>query len=173
MAKYTAKKLEEFIGKKVVVTFKNTCPPCNFQNGIYVGIFHKAINKYFKEDKFGGICTLHRKGYGVYLMHSTPEGETLRQTLCFLIKNIKSIEEASADIRTVFIPSKSEHEGWWGQYVNLRWICPKCGKPRGNIKRVLSYDGSLPLHCDGWDNDCGHIDRYKDCLLEAASNGLN
>lgn len=78
-----------------------------------------------------------------------------------------------APIQTVYIPAYDEHDGVYGMYVKLRWVCPICGQPRGQIKSVRSYDGSRVLPCDGWDNPCGHVDKYDACRKEAAENGLN
>lgn len=76
-------------------------------------------------------------------------------------------------IRTVCIPACENHEGFYKVNILLNWICPICGKPRGEIKKGLSYDGSLRLDCDVWDNPCGHIDKYEDVRKEALQNGLN
>lgn len=76
-------------------------------------------------------------------------------------------------IKAVKIPSCENHEGLSYCYIRLRWVCPICGKPRGKIKPVKSYDGSLVLCCDGWDNPCGHIDFYENARHEATTNGLN
>lgn len=80
---------------------------------------------------------------------------------------------AADDIKTVYIPAREQHGGVYGMYVKLWWICPICGQPRGQIKNVRSYDGSRVLPCDGWDNPCGHVDKYDACRKEAAENGLN
>lgn len=77
------------------------------------------------------------------------------------------------NIKEVEIPSCERHEGFHKVKVKLKWYCPICGKLRGQIKRVKSYDGSLWMICDGWDNPCGHIDRYADVRDEAIGNGLN
>lgn len=77
------------------------------------------------------------------------------------------------DIKEVCIPACAEHEGRRAVHVRLRWVCPVCGQPRGKIKTVRSYDGSMVLFCDGWSNDCGHIDKYDDVIAEAIANGLN
>jgi hypothetical protein len=53
------------------------------------------------------------------------------------------------------------------QHVVLDWICPVCGGKRGDVYRTLSYDGSLRVNCDGWQNPCGHVDKYPDVLKEA------
>jgi hypothetical protein len=53
------------------------------------------------------------------------------------------------------------------RHVVLDWICPVCGGKRGDVYRTLSYDGSLRVNCDGWQNPCGHVDKYPDVLKEA------
>jgi len=76
-------------------------------------------------------------------------------------------------IQSVYIPDRAEHQGIYGIYVNLRWVCPICGQPRGQVLNGRSYDGSLVLAVDTWKNPCGHIDKYDDVRNEAESNGLN
>lgn len=78
-----------------------------------------------------------------------------------------------AEIKTVSIPACEQHEGLNAIDVNLRWVCPICGKQRGEIKTGYSYDGSLRLPVDIWQNPCGHIDKYANVRKEAAKNGLN
>lgn len=85
----------------------------------------------------------------------------------------RSRAEKKMMIKEVYIPACAEHEGLYGIHVNLRWVCPICGKPRGEIQRVLSYDGSRYLECDGWQNPCGHVDKYSNLRVEAFRNGLN
>ena len=53
------------------------------------------------------------------------------------------------------------------------WACPVCGGPRGDIYRTHSYDGSRRMSVDGWQNACGHVDKYADVVAEAKANGLN
>lgn len=84
-------------------------------------------------------------------------------------ERIKSEEE----IKQVYIPACANHEGIYGMYVKLRWVCPICGQPRGQILKGWSYDGSRFLAVDTWNNPCGHIDKYDDVRKEAAANGLN
>ncbi len=77
------------------------------------------------------------------------------------------------EIKQVYIPAYANHEGIYGMYVKLRWVCPVCGQPRGQIFNSRSYDGSRFLAVDAWNNPCGHIDKYDDVRKEAAANGLN
>ena len=76
-------------------------------------------------------------------------------------------------VKEVEIPSCEEHQGFFKTKVKIKWICPVCGNPRGIIKRVKSYDGSLYMLCDGWINTCGHVDKYYNVRKEAKENGLN
>lgn len=69
--------------------------------------------------------------------------------------------------RTVEIPRLDAHDGLHSVRVSLLWECPRCGGPRGDVFRTISYDGSRRLGCDGWKNPCGHIDFYFDVRREA------
>lgn len=80
---------------------------------------------------------------------------------------------ADTPIKTVYIPARAEHDGIHGISVKLRWACPICGAPRGEIQNGRSYDGSRVLFCNTWQNPCGHVDKYADVRTEAAANGLN
>jgi len=73
----------------------------------------------------------------------------------------------------VTIPAMAEHEGFYSRSVKLNWVCPVCGQPRGEPYATISFDGSRRLDCTGWQNPCGHIDKYSAVRAEAASNGLN
>lgn len=64
----------------------------------------------------------------------------------------------------VTIPRTTEHEG---MPFNLMTVeiddkCPKCGEMRGKPYKTHSYDGSRRLTVDGWNNPCGHIDKYSE-----------
>lgn len=75
--------------------------------------------------------------------------------------------------RTVTIPARDEHQGWQSMEVELEWICPVCGGPRGEPHSAISYDGSRRLHCDGWENPCGHVDKYANIRIEAVRAAMN
>ena len=77
------------------------------------------------------------------------------------------------NIREVEIPARKDHCGLYKAKVNIKWICPVCGGPRGEIFRTTSFDGAKQLSVDGWVNPCGHIDVYQDVIEEARRNGLN
>lgn len=74
---------------------------------------------------------------------------------------------AGRETRSVQIPACEDHDGRASITVTLPWVCPSCGGPRGEIKRVFSYDGSRRLACDGWDNPCGYVDYYSAVRREA------
>lgn len=84
-------------------------------------------------------------------------------------------EQAKRANETQFvrIPACEAHNGYLNRVVKLIWTCPTCGGPRGKINPGISFDGSLRLEVDVWHNDCGHIDKYAACRIEADTNGLN
>jgi hypothetical protein len=45
--------------------------------------------------------------------------------------------------------------------------CPVCGGKRGNPYGYNFYEDGGWYWCNRWDNPCGHIDHYDDCLKEA------
>lgn len=63
--------------------------------------------------------------------------------------------------RSVTIPACVEHQGFYQMTVMLPWVCMHCGGPRGEPHDVRSYDGSLWMNVDGWDNPCGHAEKYQ------------
>ena len=69
--------------------------------------------------------------------------------------------------RTVRIPGSDQHAGHHLITVTVRWECPRCGGPRGEVGRAISYDGGRQLSCDGWTNPCGHVDLYRAVRAEA------
>ena len=69
--------------------------------------------------------------------------------------------------RTVRIPGSDQHAGHHLITVTVLWECPRCGGPRGDGGRAISYDGGRQLSCDGWTNPCGHVDLYRAVRAEA------
>jgi hypothetical protein len=63
--------------------------------------------------------------------------------------------------KDVYIPVVDMHDGFRGITITLNWVCPVCGGPRGEVFKTRSYDGSRILECDGWENPCGHVDKYS------------
>ena len=66
----------------------------------------------------------------------------------------------NGNTRTVTIPACAEHDGVYSMTVTLPWKCIYCGAQRGEPYPTLSYDGSRRLHVDGWENECGHVEKY-------------
>jgi hypothetical protein len=76
-------------------------------------------------------------------------------------------------LKTVTIPACVEHDGILSRQVVLKWECPICGQPRGEVQDGRSYDGSRILYCHTWVNPCGHVDKYSDVRKEANENLYN
>ena len=72
-----------------------------------------------------------------------------------------------AATRTVTIPARDDHAGRHKMKVDLPWLCPTCGGPRGEPAAGISFDGSRRLSVDTWTNPCGHIDFYNKVRGEA------
>jgi hypothetical protein len=117
------------------------------------------------------ICNKVLTGYGNNPAPVKDRGECC--DACNAAVVIPARMAGAENIKTVCIPTCENHNGLYQTSVKLRWICPKCGKPRGETKIGRSYDGSAVLFCDTWGNPCGHIDKYSDLRAEAATNGLN
>lgn len=94
-------------------------------------------------------------------------------TLADLTADLATDPAGEPTIREVLIPACKEHNGFAAITVRLRWVCPRCGEPRGVPERGLSYDGSQRLAVDVWANACEHVDYYDLVRAEAAENGLN
>lgn len=45
--------------------------------------------------------------------------------------------------------------------------CPQCGGKRGEPYGYNFYEDGWWFWCNRWDNPCGHIDMYSDCIQEA------
>ena len=45
--------------------------------------------------------------------------------------------------------------------------CLKCGQPRGKPFGYNFYEDGASHWCQCWQNPCGHVDYYPDCLKEA------
>lgn len=69
--------------------------------------------------------------------------------------------------KTVTISACENHMGIHSLDVTLDWVCPVCGQSRGEIFKGRSYDGSLWLNVDCWNNPCGHVDKYSAVREEA------
>lgn len=162
LQKHESAKLNEFVGQRVRIEF--------WDGDSDVGILHKdTLATYLK-------CpdSENTKIIGYYIDRD-PRGELhFRKSHVVKIKREYTTRlDTVAPIKTVYIPARDEHDGIHGTSVKLRWVCPICGAPRGNVSNGRSYDGSRVLFCDTWDNPCGHVDKYADVRAEAAANGLN
>ena len=79
----------------------------------------------------------------------------------------QSITSSATPYRTILIPARGEHEGLYAINVRLRWICPVCGGPRGEVYQANSFDTNhRKLLVDAWRNPCGHVDTYQECRAE-------
>ena len=60
-------------------------------------------------------------------------------------------------------------DGWtyYPKTIEISDKCPICGKPRGKTKPYRFFEDGEWFVVDRWVNSCGHIDDYKDCLIEA------
>lgn len=64
-----------------------------------------------------------------------------------------------------------ERKGWNLHVVNVEISshCPVCGGIRGEPKwHHFCEDGDW-LVCQTWNNPCGHVDLYRDLLIEAVN----
>jgi hypothetical protein len=87
--------------------------------------------------------------------------DNMREELRRIENEGTQAEERARGFRTVTIPACVDHGGMDSLKVTLKWLCPKCGEPRGEPYKARSYDGSRILDVDAWDNPCGHIDTYS------------
>lgn len=51
--------------------------------------------------------------------------------------------------------------------VEISDSCPVCGEKRGKPYEHSFYEDGEPALCDRWDNPCGHVDKYEDCIKES------
>ena len=60
-------------------------------------------------------------------------------------------------------------DGWqyYPMRVNISKNCPVCGKPRAKAYPYHFCEDGEWFTVDKWDNECGHIDKYKDCFFES------
>lgn len=162
LQKHESAKLNEFVGQRVRIEF--------WDGDSDVGVLHKDTLATYTQNPDAPNTEI----IGYYLDRNS------RGELHFKKSHVVKIERESttrldlvAPIKTVYIPARAEHDGTHGINVKLRWVCPICGAPRGEISNGRSYDGSRVLFCNTWQNPCGHVDKYDDVRAEAAANGLN
>lgn len=60
-------------------------------------------------------------------------------------------------------------DGWtyYPMTVEIDDNCPKCGCKRGKPKHHRFCEDGEWFSVNIWENDCGHVDSYKDCYFEA------
>jgi hypothetical protein len=65
-------------------------------------------------------------------------------------------------------------DGWtyYPVAIDIADICPVCGGKRGELKNHRFYEDGDWFDVDTWRNPCGHIDSYKNCLIEAGYNQI-
>ena len=73
----------------------------------------------------------------------------------------------------VTIPACVEHNGLYSVTIEISDYCPACGVKRGKPFKTISFDGSRRLNADGWENPCGHIDKYSDVRKEYLIKNLD
>ena len=59
-------------------------------------------------------------------------------------------------------------DGWTfhAATVEIGELCPICGMPRGKPYLHRFYDTGKSYTVHKWDNSCGHIDTYRNVLIE-------
>ncbi|MFA5037504.1 MAG: hypothetical protein WC479_10065 [Candidatus Izemoplasmatales bacterium] len=73
------------------------------------------------------------------------------------------------NVRVMYRNNHFGGDGWTYYPVNITISdnCPKCGGKRGTpYNHNFCEDGEW-FNVDRWDNPCGHIDYYPDCIKEA------
>lgn len=71
-------------------------------------------------------------------------------------------------LRTVRVQDTQDHLVPQVVTVTVPWICPACGDPRGETEQVTIRMAGQQVQIDRWINECGHIDRHRDVVREAA-----
>ena len=85
--------------------------------------------------------------------------------------NIETEKVGIDEMKTVRIPLHLGHASVEVS-VDLVWKCPICGRRRGEPFSTHAFDGSMRLYVDGWENPCGHIEKYEDVWQEARARGI-
>lgn len=60
-------------------------------------------------------------------------------------------------------------DGWtyYPKTITISAFCPKCGQRRGKPYQINQHEDGEWFSLDRWDNPCGHLDTYREALLEA------
>ncbi|WP_242890894.1 hypothetical protein [Actinomadura litoris] len=75
-----------------------------------------------------------------------------------------------ADTRAVRVADRGTSRSYEGiaiRTVQLVWTCPACGRPRGEPGHSMIVEDGEYYYVDAWSNTCGHIDMYRQVLVEA------
>lgn len=51
--------------------------------------------------------------------------------------------------------------------IEISDFCPVCGGPRGEAYTERQYEDGDCCYVTRWNNQCGHVDKYRDVLVEA------
>lgn len=79
---------------------------------------------------------------------------------------------ATDERRTVRVPGSELHLGLDVVELSVRWACPVCGGPRGDVHHGESTDEGCGLDVAAWENPCGHDDLYAAVRAEARVDAL-
>ncbi len=60
-------------------------------------------------------------------------------------------------------------DGWvyYPMTIEISTFCPICGQSRGKPYSYNFCEDGEWITVDRWDNPCGHIDKYGDCIRES------
>lgn len=66
-------------------------------------------------------------------------------------------------------------DGWtyYPMKIEIADNCPICGGKRGEPKSNQYCEDGEWFQVDNWTNPCGHMDYYKQCIIESRSLILN
>lgn len=68
-------------------------------------------------------------------------------------------------VKEVAIPHRRNGFLEFVKTIKVEWACPVCGKVMGEpVKRRFCEDGWW-YEVDCWENDCGHVARYRDLKI--------
>ena len=76
----------------------------------------------------------------------------------------------------VTVIDREAMDAQWGQHgyltpvlreVEISGTCPVCGGPRGEPNSRRTSEEGMVFDVDVWRNPCGHVDKYRDVLVEA------
>lgn len=84
--------------------------------------------------------------------------------------------KTSTETLTVVVRDRASEDPWGSGLTNpcirevtIPAVCPQCGGPRGEPRWLRTYDDGVWYSVQVWDNPCGHLDTYRDVVIEAAA----